>query len=81
MDIELVVDCCCFGGKKAENGFGALVNEGAMPLVGADIEGGCSDELISGSSGGVEEKGNDGGGCFDCGKNWKGAVGGFGALP
>ena len=75
--MEAVFSCCCFGGKKAENGFGASFNEGVTLLVGDDTEGIRSDELVFWASAGLKGKGGCVAGCFDCGKNWKGAVGGF----
>lgn len=76
-NIEAVFGCCCFDGKKAGNGFGALLSEGVTLLVGGNTEGARSDELVIWASAGLKEKGGCMTGCFDCGENSKGAVNGF----
>lgn len=74
--IKIMFGCCCFDGKKAENGFGESANEGVTLLAGGETEGACPDEFVCSDSAGLR-----GGGCvgdwFGCGKAWKGVVGGF----
>lgn len=75
--IEGGLDCGCSKGKKVENGFGALLDKGVDLSVGGNTEGTRSDELVVWASAGLKEKAGCVAGCFDNGKNWKGAVGGF----
>lgn len=75
--IEVGLDCCCSNGKKAGNGFGALLDKGVGLAVGGNTEGARSNELVFWASAGLKEKGDCVAGCLDGGKNWKGAVGGF----
>lgn len=75
--VEGGFDCCCSDGKKAENEFGGLLNEGVGLSVGGNTVGARSNELVFWASAGLKEIGGCVAGCFDGGKNWKGVVDGF----
>lgn len=75
--VEGGLDCCCCDGKKAENDFGGLLNEGVGLSVGGNTGGARSNELVFWASAGLKEKGGCVAGCLNGGKNWKGAVDGF----